>query len=140
MRRIEDPVFGWLVFNDTPRPYWEGGGVFPTTGERIEWFVAGGDEGPGEGQRAVFKAIAERFPALRRDVDPFLAPIHGQLCLDPEDLDHHRDLPLSSLSVPERESPDMEWELTINCRRGRGGWMPVQMRGWKPTGDIDWAT
>ena len=133
-RVVEDPVFGRLLYmhikRDPSRSYWEGGGVFAPTGAQIEYFVNADEGGPGEGQRALYRQIAARWPELREVARRMLAENHreqfGSALADVWEV-----YAFASVSIPVDESPEMEWELTFESKDD-GHLYTVEMTGWRP--------
>jgi len=131
-KRRDDPLFGSLL---DMGGYWEGAGLFPPTGTEIEWFVDGGEEGPGEGARAAFRAIVERYA----EIEPVVLELLGR-----EIAERIADaapptaevVTLVAISVPAAAGPEMSWELSYDCSLGRSPHLTVEMRGWRPTGDV----
>jgi hypothetical protein len=134
-----DPLFGELLFVKTPdatKSYWEGSGVFPATGRRIEYFIRAGEPGPKEDQRSFYRRLAEKYNDLMIGVVPILESSYRDWLDKAESTDVSTKFALSSLSVPEGESNDAEWELSFDCAEDKDHLFSVQMRGWKATGDV----
>ena len=136
-RRISDPVFGSLVYMGG---YWEGAGYFPPTQQEVEWFVTAGDSGPGPTQRLLFRQISERYAQLEPSVYGTLATHVAKWAEPSSAAPLSNVLRLSGLSVPEKESEDMEWELMFESTIKGEPHFVVAMKGWTPSGSVDVST
>ena len=139
-KRLEDPIFGKLLFMRARNPacsYWEGRGQFEPLRADIEYFITAGETGPDETQRELYRQIASNFDRLFATLAPMLRreyEANTNLPCPPNIRDVFR---LDSLSIPEKESDDMEWEMDFSCSDSEDWLFTVQMRGWQPTGRIE---
>lgn len=137
---LEDPVFGNLLFiraNEHAGSYWEGRGKFEPLGADIEYFIAADETGPGERQRELYRRIEAKFESMFATLAPVLRreyEAHVNLPCPSKIADAFR---LNSLSIPEKEAEDMEWEMDFSCSDSEDWLFTVRMRGWEPTGDVD---
>lgn len=135
--RITDPVFGSLLHMGG---YWEGAGRFAPTSGDIEWFVDGPKDGPGEAQRRLFQKIGERYAELLPAVRAALAKHVAEWDPSSAGADLSKVLRLVAISVPESESPTMEWDLSFESTLRGDPCFDVAMKGWKPTGEVEVST
>ncbi len=139
-KRLEDPIFGKLLFvraQNPDRSYWEGRGHFQPLGADIEYFITADDTRPGETQRELYRQIASNFDRLFATIAPMLRgeyEANTNLPCPPNIGDVFR---LNSLSIPKKESDDMEWEMEFSCSDSEDWLFTVQMRGWQPTDCIE---
>jgi hypothetical protein len=136
-KRLQDPIFGKLLFmraKDSARSYWEGKGVFAPLGNEIEFFIEADEAGPGEKQHELYRQIASKFDQLMMTVAPFLQREYEANTNAPCPPDISGVFRLDSLSIPKKESDDMEWEMGFSCNDSDDWLFTMQMRGWQPTG------
>jgi hypothetical protein len=139
-KRLEDPIFGRLLFiraKNPARSYWEGEGAFKPLGTDIEYFIAADETGPGETQRELYRLMASNFDRLFATVAPMLQSEYEASTESSSRPDAAPVFRLSSLSIPRKESDDMEWEMNFSCSDSDDWLFTVQMRGWQPTGSIE---
>lgn len=133
-KKVSDPVFGDLSYMGG---YWEGKGIFPATGSPIEWFVDAGEDGPGEPQRALFGRLVERYPKLLPAVLAALAEHIAAWRDESSSQDLSSSLRLVAVSIPESESPAMEWDLSFDSELRGSPHFAVSMKGWEPAGPVE---
>jgi hypothetical protein len=135
--RLIDPVLGDLLYMGG---YWEGAGTFAGTGDHVEWFVDAPQEGPGESQRQLFRAIAERYATLLPAVHEVLAKQVAEWDPTVVATPVSQLVKLVGIDLRESESPTMEWELSCDSTLKGTPQFGVAMRGWVPTGHVDVST
>jgi hypothetical protein len=139
-KRLEDPIFGKLLFmraKNPARSYWEGRGEFGPLRANIEYFIAADETGPGIAQRELYRQIASNFDRLFATLDPMLRREYEANTNLPCPSNITDVFRLNSLSIPKKESDDMEWEMDFSCTDSEDWLFTVQMRGWQPTGRIE---
>lgn len=135
-KRIDDPVFGSLLFMKMPdasKSYWEGAGTFTPTSRKIEYFIDGDENGPHPGAEEFYREIETRYTDLLRAVRPTLAAEFQQWVgrALPDDLE--KEFTLSSLSIPDVRRKPLQWEVSFDCASNEH-LFTVQMSEWTPTG------
>ena len=138
-KRLDDPLFGRLVFiktRDPAKSYWEGTGTFPGTGTQIEFSVDGPSEGPGKEQHAFYHKLVEKYDDVKNKVSPLLAGHLAQWTRKSAPQDVWTVFVLASVSIPLRDSSDAEWDLGFNCSLDREYFFTVYMKGWAPSGPV----
>jgi hypothetical protein len=138
-RITRDPDFGRLLFSSMPDPdksYWEGEVYFQPARAKVEVFVDAGEEGPGQPQRDFYRTLEARYDSVQASVAPVLARAYADwLDRAPPD-DVFRVFTLSSLSIPRREAPDSEWDMSFECGDDREHLFTVQLRRWTPNEEV----
>jgi hypothetical protein len=113
-----------------------GRGLFEPVGASVEYDIEADETGPGETQHELYRRIEAKY----RDPFTLIAPLLGreyEICVNPTgSFDVARVFSLNSLSIPRRESDDMEWVIDFSCSDSEDWLFTVQMKGWKPTGHI----
>lgn len=133
--RLDDPVFGPLVYIGS---HWEGSGYFAPAGERVEWFMEAGPDGPGEPQRRFFMRLQDNYDALLPEAVAAVLPHARQWTR--EDLDVaalQPKLKLSAFDLPPEEDEDVTWAIYFESDLRGSPHFVVQMRGWRPTGGVE---
>jgi hypothetical protein len=135
-KRLEDPVFGSLLFFSAKDPYWQGQGLFLASGESVELFVYADEAGPGETQQELYRLIGAKYRELFEIIHPLLQRAWERN----RDATLPTDTPVvfsvSALSIARPQSQDMEWEISFSCSEDPEWVFSVEMRGWEPTGQV----
>ena len=135
-KQIDHPIFGSLLFMkmpDSSKSYWEGAGIFKTTGRKIEYFIDGDENGPHPGAEEFYRDIQTRYTQLIATLSPTLAAEFEQWAGRPLPEDIEKEFTLSSLSIPDVRKKPLQWDLSFDCASNEH-LFTVQMSDWTPTG------
>ena len=138
-KRMHDAFFGELTFMTPPRGssgYWEGGGTFEPTGEEIEYFIDGDENGPGESQRDAYIQIQAHYAELLQAIEPALRDAYSSWFPNAPTDEILSRFTLTSLSVPLAFSNAMEWDLSFDSLDDSEHLFTVTMRGLAPVGEV----
>lgn len=129
--RRDDPVFGSMLYMGDNLGYWEGRAVFTPTGDAIEIFVDGSQDGDMVRQQDFFRTVCEHWSGLileiRRKVQEECHSVAAE------------ELMITSISIPNVSFTDrQEWAVCFQSRAS-GHSISVQMRGKTPA-SVSWDT
>lgn len=124
-KTIDDTDFGRMTYMDS---YWEGQCTFPPTGERVEYFVDAGPDGPTDGNRMFLRDICAEYAVL-------LARAHTVVQTLPADQRPEGTLRPASMDIRNSAFETGQWELTL--QDSRDTMFVLRCAGAHPTGTME---
>jgi len=134
--KINDPVFGEIEFMDS---YWEAKTVFPPLNKAVELFIDGERYGLNVEQYKMFTKISEKYELLTKKISPLLRK-EGEFWSQKKIEDIENTFELTAISIPSKESEDMEWEFMYESILIGNPYFEVKMKYWNVTGLVEVST
>ena len=114
-RRLQDPVFGTLLYmyipRDPSRSYWEGEWLFPATQTKVAITLPGTVEGPRESGRAFYAAVPARFDDIIARARPALDEVFTEWLGRPLNADIWQDVALGGFGLEDPDIVPVAWDV-----------------------------
>jgi hypothetical protein len=124
-RRLQDPVFGPLLFmyipRDPSRSYWEGEWLFPPTQSKVTVSLPGPVEGPLESGRAFYLGLPARFDEIIVRVKPALDQVFLEWLGRPLNVNMWQDVTLGGFGVEDLGAVPPTWDVEFDVTGERLG-------------------
>jgi len=118
--RLEDPVFGPVLYRYVPRhpsrSYWEGEWLFPPTQTRVAITLPGPVDGPIESGRTFYLALPARFDEIIARVRPVLKQVFLQWFGRPLNPDMWQDVALGGFGVEDPGAVPTTWDVGFETK------------------------
>ena len=118
--RLQDPVFGPLLFmyipRDPSRSYWEGEWLFPPTQSKVTVSLPGPVEGPNESGRAFYLGLPARFDEIIVRVKPALDQVFLEWLGRPLSSDIWQDVELGGFGIEDPTAASIAWDIAFETK------------------------